>query len=338
MTNAVARAGLISDFIAQNGWKEADVCPLKSDASFRHYTRLSRGQESAMVMDAPPDKEDVRPYLAITRHLSGSGYSAPHIYAEDIEKGLLLIEDLGDAIYTQMIAHGKAQEAPLYHAAVDVLAAWLHDKNMQKSTSPLSIPDYAHKEYMREVCLLSEWFLPQVLSGEVLAVAQAEYRGIWEEILSAANLASTLFVHRDYHADNLLWLPDRAGVKQVGLLDFQDALWGHPAYDLASLLEDARRDVAPEFAEECLQRYVRAAGVEDKAFRASYALLAAQRNCKIVGIFWRLTQRDGKPHYLNYLPRVWGHVQHDLQAPELARLSAWMERYVPQASRGSKAA
>lgn len=329
-----SRAELMHAFIRQSGWGDAALNPLKGDASFRRYVRLNRGAESAMLMDAPPQKENVQPYLAITRHLAAHGYSAPSVLAEDSSNGFLLIEDLGDAIFTPVLVHHPDSEQELYSAATDVLAAWARDTALNKHSSMLAIPDYTHAEYMREALLFSEWFLPQVLSGDALIAAQRDYASIWNDALGEAAFAPKLFVHRDYHADNLLWLPERGAPPSViGLLDFQDALWGHAAYDLASLLEDARRDVPPALAEACIRRYVRATEAQDAQFRHDYSLLAAQRNCKIIGIFWRLKVRDGKPNYLNFLPRVWAHLRRDVEAKPLAPLARFLSRTLPEFSR-----
>ena len=188
---------------------------------------------------------------------------------------------------------------------------------------------------MRELRLFSDWFLPQILDGSALEDAQADYVSLWRDMLKAVRLEARLFVHRDYHADNLMWLEDRSGIKRVGLLDFQDALAGDAAYDLVSLLEDARRDVPLPLADELKQHYLQRSGADAISFSAAYALLAAQRNCKIVGIFTRLAARDGKQHYLDYLPRVWGHLNHDLEHPLMASLARYMNQYIPVMQRGA---
>ncbi|MBM3617287.1 MAG: aminoglycoside phosphotransferase, partial [Alphaproteobacteria bacterium] len=183
---------------------------------------------------------------------------------------------------------------------------------------------YDHANCIREINLLSDWFLPAV-AGEDAARLGKEFTAIWERILKANPLHEDVVVLRDYHADNLLWLPEREGTDRVGLLDFQDALIGDAAYDLVSLLEDARRDVSPETVEAVLAHYIAVSGCDSGRLRKAYALLGAQRNAKIIGIFVRLGVRDGKKHYTGYLPRVWGHFLHDIQHPSLAELKAWVE-------------
>lgn len=334
MTNP-QRLEQIRSFLAGTDFEDAQLHPLASDASFRRYIRLHKGEGRAMLMDAPVEKEDVRPYMAIADYLHGQGFSAPAILAKQPETGLLLLEDLGDDTFTRLLKGGGSElETQLYGAAIDVLAEW-HDAGKGFSDpKKLTLPRYDTALLMREVCLLSEWFLPQVVGKEKAALLQPEYVAIWENILGQAGLATSLWVHRDYHADNLMWLPQRHAAARVGLLDFQDGVYGDAAYDLVSLLEDARRDVAPELAEAMLERYISAAGVEAQSLRTAYAVLGAQRNCKIVGIFSRLAARDSKPHYLNYLPRVWGHLHTDLRHPLLAPLKQWLDTHVPPDARG----
>lgn len=328
------RESQMQAFLSTCGWSFAEAHPLKGDASFRRYLRLTRGAERAMLMDAPPEKEPVAPYLAVARHLQRLGYSAPRILAEDAPHGFLLLEDLGDDLFTPLLAHGAHTEAQLYTAAVDTLVAWHRDAGMRKGAA-LAIADYDLKEMLREVALFADWFLPEALGPAQAEALRAEFMRLWEAALMRHLPPCEQFVHRDYHADNLLFLPLRAGVAQVGLLDFQDALWGHAAYDLASLLEDARRDVSPDIAAYCLERYIGATGVERREFLQHYALLAAQRNTKIIGIFARLARRDGKPGYLRFLPRVWAQLERDLQHPQFAALQAWLARHMPRQARGA---
>lgn len=318
------RANDMDAFVKEAGWGDAAQEPLAGDASTRRYTRLREGARTAMLMDAPPADVDTQPFIAIARHLRAQNYGAPEILSCNRERGFVLAEDLGDALFTRALAAGE-DEAALYAAAVDVLIAWQKDAGMQKGGSGLKLADYDEAAYMREVALFADWFLPEALGAERAANLREEYLALWRSAFAQAALPCTLFVHRDYHADNLLW---RGG--KVGVLDFQDALWGHPAYDLASLLEDARRDVSPTLAIAELERYIAQTGVGAAQFKADYALLAAQRNSKIVGIFVRLARRDGKKHYLHYLPRVWAHLERDLGAhPLLADLKAWTERHIP---------
>lgn len=329
------RLAQIEAFLKHTAFSGAQLFPLAGDASFRRYIRLSKDGQPAMLMDAPVDKEDVRPFLSIADYLLDKGYSAPSILARQPETGLLLLEDLGSDSYTSLLRSADAaRQQELYAAAIDVLAGWHDASSGFSSPAQLPLPKYDSALLLREVALLPQWFLPQVLGKEVAEALTPEFMKLWEDILPQAGLATHLWVHRDYHADNLMWLPTREGIRRVGLLDFQDGVYGDAAYDLVSLLEDARRDVPPALAEAMLARYIAKTGVDGQKLRTAYAVLGAQRNCKIVGIFSRLAARDGKPHYLNYLPRVWGHLETDLRHPLLAPLKAWLDKHVPPAARG----
>lgn len=322
-------------FLAQAGWKDAVRKKLAGDASFRRYDRVYGNDGVAVLMDAPPDKEDVVPFVRILHFLRECGLSAPELLASDEQAGYLLLEDLGDNSFSSQLAANPAQETDLYSCAVDLLLVLHGNRDFCKQVTALGLPNYDAELLMREVKLFSEWYLPQVLSAEKLEQHQQEFNAIWRALLEEKLPECKHFVHRDYHADNLMWLPERKGVARVGLLDYQDAVKGHAAYDLASLLEDARRDLQPETATAMLRRYIERAGVKPEQFLADYALLAAQRNCKIVGIFVRLAVRDGKQNYLDFLPRVWGHLLHDLAHPRLAPLAEWVERVIPSRARGA---
>jgi aminoglycoside/choline kinase family phosphotransferase len=302
--------------------------PLAGDASFRRYIRVRQKQGSFMLMDAPPEKENIRPFMTICTHLQQAGFSTPKMIAHDEDIGLLLLEDLGDDTFSRLLRADISREEEYYMAAVELLAHWHGGK-----LPPIDIPAYSTDLLLREVMLFSNWFLPQLLDGEALSEAQQEYTDIWARLLKSAPLETRHFVHRDYHADNLMWLPSRMGVQRVGLLDFQDAVMGDAAYDLVSLLEDARRDVPPALVYKMLEHYLAVSGADPNRLAFAYALLAAQRNSKIVGIFTRLAARDGKVHYLDYLPRVWAHLSQNAKHPELAALRLWLDRYVPESKR-----
>ena len=360
----------IKAFLSEAGWGHAERRALAGDASTRRYERLVADRGSMVLMDAPPDAEaptcpdgaspqdrmalgynaiaclagpDSGPFVAVSDWLHESGLSAPQIVSADLAKGLLLLEDLGDGLYTQMI-DGGADEALLYRAALDVLV------HLHTQTAPSLLPvrgraDFAIRAYdslalQAEADLLIDWYWPQVFGQDPDDSARQAYGEIWRGLAEAMARDTTVVVLRDYHAQNLLWLPDRKGVARVGLIDFQDAVLGSPAYDLVSLLEDARRDVSPELADQMLNYYVaqrRAAqsSFDEDAFRSAYALFGAQRNAKIVGIFARLCRRDGKPQYLDYLPRVWRYLESDLAHPSLAELKSWFDQHIPTEVRHS---
>lgn len=322
----------MADFLALSGWGNATVAPLAGDASNRRYFRLARGSARAVLMDAPPSRgEDVRPFIAVTEWLRDRGLSAPQILAADPRAGLLLLEDLGDDLFVRHIARRPVEEATLYGAAVDLLAGLAEappPERIGSGAADTALAPYDRAVLDREAGLFTAWWLPAVAD---LSPAMAEdYAGLVAEVTAPVADAREVVVLRDYHAENLLWLPDRSGTARVGLLDYQDALAGHPAYDLVSLLEDARRDTALELRDAMLRRYLMARPeLDPETFRAAYAVLGAQRNLKIIGIFARLARRDGKPRYLSLIPRVWDHLQRDVSHPNLARLAGWLRRHAP---------
>jgi aminoglycoside/choline kinase family phosphotransferase len=324
------RAERIAAFLAASGWAGVARRPLAGDASFRRYERLDEAGRRAVLMDAPPPKEDVRPFIAVARVLRGLGLSAPKILAEDIAAGLLLLEDFGDSTYTRLLAAGAAEE-PLYALAVDLLIA-LHRSFAPASASLL--PSYDDQRLLTEASLLVDWYLPAITGCATDAGLRDEYLALWRALLPVARGVPDSLVLRDYHIDNLMLLGGRAGIAACGLLDFQDAVIGPRSYDLVSLLEDARRDVPADLTRAMLRRYVDAFPELDRAaFGASYAVLGAQRNCKIVGIFTRLCVRDGKPIYLAHIPRVWRLIEQDLRHPALAPVARWLDRHIPPPQR-----
>jgi aminoglycoside/choline kinase family phosphotransferase len=329
------RSQVIDGFLARYGWADAERRPLASDASFRHYVRLVRNGEGAMLMDAPPPRENVRPFVRVARLLRQLGFSAPDVFAADEEAGLLLLEDLGDETYTRALASG-GDEAALYALATDLLIA-LH-RRFEKPMAA-AIPTYDDDRLLSEAALLVDWYLPAVRGAPTPPALRADYLDRWRETFSIARAVMETFVLRDYHVDNLMLLPGRDGIAACGLLDFQDAVIGPATYDLVSLLEDARRDVPADLAARMIARYLDAFPAIDRdAFLASYAILGAQRSAKIVGIFTRLDCRDGKPIYLKHIERVWRWLEGDLGHPVLADLRAWFDRELPPVTRVTPAA
>lgn len=318
------RAAMISHFLDESGWGKAERARLAGDASFRHYERLRRSADRAVLMDAPPPKEDVRPFIRIARHLEHLGLSAPRLLAVDEENGLLLLEDLGDSTYTHLLADG-GDEAALYALAMDVLAA-LHGK---PDAIPAGLPPYDDERLLTEACLLTDWYLPAV-GCTVDADARAEYAALWRAVFPVARAVPDTLVLRDFHVDNLMLL-DRPGLKACGLLDFQDAVAGPLTYDVMSLLEDARRDIDPALIAAMTGRYLaRMPHLDHDAFRASWAVMAAQRHAKVIGIFTRLCKRDGKALYLGHIPRVWRLLEQACAHPALAGIQSWLDRHVPK--------
>lgn len=320
----------INAFLQSAEWDANGRSFLAGDASFRHYDRITEPTRTAVMMDAPPDKEPLEPFIHVAEFLVNAGYSAPKIYARDLAHGFLLLEDLGDDSFSKVLKQNftAQMENKLYLAAVDVLASLHHIES-----PALTIPPYDAEKYLAEVSLFADWYLVALLGEAKAKSLREEYLAIWQEIIGQLPFLPPVVVLRDYHADNLLWLPEREGVQNVGLLDFQDALMGSPAYDLVSLLEDARRDVQPETVQMSINRYLHKTNWDKADFMVHYAILAAQRNSKIIGIFTRLAQRDGKAHYLQLIPRVWAHLNHDMRHSVLKPLSLWMEKHVPESMR-----
>src|SRR5437762_3810295 len=269
------RRRAMADFLAAQGWGGKAPAVLAGDASFRRYYRLVQGSRRAVLMDAPPPQEDVRPYVAVAEILRAHGFSAPEIYAEDRDRGFLLIEDFGDDTYTKLLAKG-VDEAALYTLAIDTLVA-LH-RVVEAERLP-ELPLYDEERLLSEAGLLVEWYAPCVLGAPLAEQARDDYPARWREVLPQAELPAPTLVLRDYHVDNLMLLPGRAAVQSCGLLDFQDAVRGPARYDLVSLLKDARRDVPAALRSAMTGRYLAQFPDLDPArFRCSAAILAAQRN------------------------------------------------------------
>jgi len=349
------------DFVERSGWRDADIVPRPGDASTRSYARVHLNGRNAMLMDQPqaaeapaapadatPDERRALGYNAIARlaggdtarfvaasnYLRGLGLSAPEIYAADPASGFVLIEDFGDTLYADVLTDGSGDERTLYEHAAEVLSA-LHAKGAPDILHPdKALHAYDETALLAEIDLMTEWYLPYALGRKATPDEIAEHRTLWRKTLESVREPSPVFVHRDYHAQNLLWLPERTGTARVGLIDFQDAVAGTRAYDLISLTEDARRDVPPEIADATMQRYLAVTGADPETYKAQMAVMAAQRNAKIAGIFARLYKRDGKPRYLSYLPRVWGHLNRDLEHPALAALKSWYDKTIPRDRRG----
>lgn len=331
---------------------------LQGDASPRAYARLVAGDQSAVLMDSPrmadgpPIRdglpysriahlaEDVRPFVAVAKLLAGAGLSAPSIYAQDLDRGLLLIEDFGDAVFGRALDDGESQDT-LWRAATDTLidlrTTCRH--GVAGHGSATYVPPLFDRDAMAiETELLLDWYLPSLTGQAPDPGTRAAFSDPWNWIFDRLAAIADGVVLRDFHSPNLMWLPDRDGVRRVGILDFQDALRGPWAYDLVSLLQDARLDVPAALEAELLAHYCAAMTAADPAFDRSsflfdYAALGAQRNTKILGIFARLARRDGKSHYLKHIPRIWGYLERNLQHPDLAGLRAWYDRSIPTAQR-----
>lgn len=311
----------IDSFLEHAGWGGAAIEPIPGDASFRRYFRIVDGGRKAMLMFAPPPEEDPQPFLQVAQWLSEHGMRAPEIFAESAPEGWVLIEDFGNDRMRDWLDANPQGETGAYTDAVDTLVQ-LH----RQPSGPFA--PYDMDVCAREAGLLTEWYCPAMQ----IDVDTAGYGQAWNAALAPlfASRRAEVTVLRDYHAENIMLLgPDESGQGPQGLIDFQDALAGHPAYDLVSLLQDARRDVSPDLERRMLDHYLANTDAEDD-FLANYARLGAQRNAKIVGIFARLWKRDGKPRYLSYIPRVWEALERDLQHPALEPVALWFDANIPR--------
>ncbi len=317
------RGSAIHAFLAQSAWSDAQVLDLAGDASARSYKRLKRDTgETAVLMDAPIEHDNATDQFAhMATFLIQHGLSAPKVLLSDHDNGLLLLEDLGDDLFARVIPREPSQESPLYFAAADVLI------QLQNHRPPAGLPQMDPATLADMIEPVFSWYL----SGADLPWKQGweEFHAAISPILVSHLGAPNVLVLRDYHAENLLWLPDRHGVAKVGLLDFQDALLGHKAYDLVSLLQDARRDVPIEVERQTIDHFVKAAGLDPQSFEIAYALLGAQRNLRIIGVFARLCMHYGKPHYVDMIPRVYDLAMRNLQHPILKEPADILRKSLP---------
>ncbi|MBO9473678.1 phosphotransferase [Shimia sp. R10_1] len=316
----------IAEFLSSTRWSAARHAPLAGDASSRQYRRLHHANgDTAILMDAPQETgEDIRPFLRIAQFLTENQLSAPEIWHSSEALGLILMEDFGDALFVAAIAERSADEPMLYQAATDVLL----DLHQHTPPPKLSVMDNQTLAQMTDLAFIwygSESFEP---AEKALSAFTEAFLPKLEKFLPAPSVLAL----RDYHAENLIWLPNRTSAARVGLLDFQDALMGHPCYDLVSLLQDARRDVPDDVAQATKKYYLERTGADPDLFEVSYSLLGLQRNLRILGVFARLCKQAGKPHYVDFIPRVYGHVMRNLVHPELSQVAEILRPALPEPS------
>lgn len=365
MTSASEREALRRAFLDRAGLGAATRDPLPGDASTRRYERLTTpGGRSLMLMDQAPAAESppadpswtpdqrkaagwnavarlsagrIEAFAAVAAHLKSLGLSAPDMPALDAPNGLAVLEDFGDDLFARVIEDG-ADETPLYLAAIEALAA-LHEAGAPPGVLNGPGGDWPLLAYDETALqggadLFVDW-LPKLDARLTFdAAAVADWREAWAPIAASGAAGASVMAHRDYHAENLIWLPERDGAARVGMIDFQDAVRAHPSWDLHSLLQDARRDVSPALEAEALDRYFALRpSVDRAAFMADYAGLAALNEARIIGVFARLIARDGKPRYRQFLPRMWRHLNVNLEQPALAPVARWFDRHVPPEAR-----
>ena len=315
-------------FLNAVGWGQSKRAELPADASFRRYFRLLLGEKTLVLMDSPPPYEDTRKFVAIANHLRSIGLTAPKIFEEDHENGFLLLEDFGNSKFSEMLkTAGNRSEQDLYREAVTLLCA------LQHFPPPSWLPRYTTKILLQEANLFVDWYWPEIKSTPISVAERNSYHAAWEGVLATTQTENNVLILRDFHVDNLMWLPERVGIRRVGLLDFQDALSGSPVYDLVSLLEDVRRDVAPNLVYDMREHYLtsRPLGVDN--FENLYSILGAQRSTKILGIFTRLWRRDGKKQYLKLIPRTWRLLNNSLQNSALSPVQTWFDKHFPDSCR-----
>jgi aminoglycoside/choline kinase family phosphotransferase len=323
----LTRDKLKQDFLKYNGFSEFDIDHLPADASFRTYARLIKGEESYILMDSPPEYYRLTPFINIANHLLKYDFSAPKIFHEDHENGFMILEDLGKVSINHFLLHNQAEEFEehLYKKIIRLL------NQIQKVELPANLELYTKELLVQEAGLFLDWFLP-IFHGEAISLElRTEYNQLWNKILNSIPLENSCLTLRDFHVDNLMYIEDRDSFNQIGLLDFQDAIIGFPAYDLVSLLEDARRDINPSFANDMINYFISLNPTcNRKDFLAQYSILGAQRNLRILGVFARKATRDKNSKYLNLVPRVKKYLEKDLSHPLLAPLKEWLNKVTPQ--------
>lgn len=358
-----ARMEIIAAFLEAGGYGNHTRTFLQGDASARRYEQLwppGAGDAPLILMDSPqmPDGDPVRgklPYsqiahiaenvtafVAIDQGLRQIGLEAPEIYSADLEAGLLVIQDLGGEVYQDMVRANSMDMEPPYGAAIEVLLQIAQCPLPDTITLPdkvtYQVPEYDKGALEIEVELLLDWYWPAVHGSAAPDAVRSRFLAIWRSLWPRLGSHQTVWCLRDYHSPNLIWRPNETGLARVGIIDFQDAVRGHPAYDLASLLQDARVDVDREFEHRMLDSYLNKrqqadSAFDQEAFKECYAILASQRATKILGIFMRLKERDGKPGYLQHIPRLWRYLEHTLNAPVLSELKTWYGEAFPPAAR-----
>jgi aminoglycoside/choline kinase family phosphotransferase len=318
------RAFLCDQFISNSQWENSERTPLAGDASMRQYTRLAQTatQQRAIFMDAPPEAgEDVRPFIRVAEYLSNIGLSAPNVFEADEASGFLILEDLGYSVFDVVCDTAPEQEVELYAAAVDAIVA------LVSSPPQEGLDDYA--PFMLDLALSSyRWYAEPLLGRDMSAEVDVCREALAPLIASLG--AGSVTILRDFHAQNLLWLPERSAPKNVGLLDFQDAMLGHPAYDLISLTTDARRDVSPAVQKMCMERFIAKLGLDAVEFERAAAICSVQRNLRILMIFARMSLYFKRTHYVDLIPRVWAHLMQDLSHPDLSEVAALIKLHMPE--------
>ena len=314
------------NFFIKNNFKNYSLTPIKSDASFRKFFFIKDKNKSFVFFTSPKLKENNTGYIKVSKLFSKIGLSVPKIIDYDKKKGFFLIEDFGNNTYSKYLKDGFS-EYKLYDLAVENLIY------LQKKTHffPKNSSKYTNKKFMDEVKLFLLWYWPAIFKKKPEKTITYSFLKIWNELLLPMLNAKKVIVHRDFHIDNLFFLKDRLGIQKCGLIDFQDSIEGPRAYDLVSLLEDARRDVNQKIYSQMYAKFVKTLNKSDKKkFQKEYQILAANRHIKVIGIFTRLYVRDGKKNYIKHIPRLWNLLEKNLESTNLLSLRLWFNEYFPK--------
>ena len=312
----------IAEFLEANSISRLSIEPIKQDASNRRYFRIN-DKKSTLLMDSPSIDNNNYEFIKISEYLNTIGLSAPKIIKKNHINGLFLIEDFGNLTFNEAIRNNISEEL-LYKNAIQCLS------KIHKSDNPKNIPIYNNKYLLAELSLFTEWFFKEI-DIELNNSAVIKWEKAWNKALIEIKKGNNKLVLRDFHADNLFWLPNRKNIKRIGLIDFQDALIGHEAYDISSLLEDVRRNVSEKTKKIVMQEFIKISNIKnEKQFLQNYKVLTAQRNAKIVGIFIRLARRDNKKHYLELVNKAMNIFLNSAKDANLEEVLNWIEHYIPK--------
>ena len=313
-------------FLIKNGFTKFFIKPIKADASFRKYYRVTHKKKNFILVSSPKNKENNNGYLRISRLFNQIGLSVPKVFDYDKKNGLFLIEDFGSNTFSKYLSSGMGEEK-LYNLAIENLIY------LQKKSNPFikQVPQYTNKMFLDEIRLFLLWYWPAIFKKKPSKNIIKSFEKIWKDLLLKNLNTKKVLVHRDFHIDNLFFLKNRKNFKSCGLIDFQDTVIGPSSYDLVSLLEDARRDVNDKVVCKMYDKFIKQFNASNKEiFKKEYIVLAANRHIKVIGIFTRLFFRDGKKQYLKHIPRIWRLLEKNLLSNNLYSLKLWLDNYFPK--------
>ena len=319
----VPRINQINDFLKSNKIETKNLIPIKNDASFRKYFRVDK----KILMDADPNfGEDVSSFININHLLTDFRLNVPEIYSIDKENGFLLLEDLGENIFSKIL--NSENEEQLYKQAIEVLAE-IYKKNLEEFSNFSFLEKYSIEKLQDESQLFIEWYLKKYLDIDITDTDIQDFKEIISKIFNALNTNFEKLVLRDYHVDNLILQNSKSGLKKVGILDFQDAVIGSSSYDLISIVEDVRRPISNDLKNKLIKYFIDLTGYEVNQLEKELAFYSVQRNLKILGIFSRLNLRDNKPRYILYNDNAWKYIESNLDNPTMINLKIWLRKILP---------